>query len=351
MIEKIRVGMVGFGLAGRVFHAPVIQSIPDLQLAAVVERHGDEARSVYPDIEIVRDLDSLLSDADIDLVVVTTPNVSHFEIARNALLADKHVVVEKPFTINLEEARELTTLSHRQGRVLSIHQNRRWDGDFLTVRRILNAGVLGRLVEYESHFDRYRNLPRAGSWREEAHAGSGLLYDLGPHLIDQALVLFGPPQSVTADIRTQRSGGKSDDYFDLTLHYVGHNARLKAGMLVREPSARYTIHGVDGSFVKYGMDPQEDGLKRGQVPSETPGWGEDPEERWGVLNTQLAGLHVRANVETLPGDYPGYYQNVADAIHGRAPLDVTAESACAVMRVIELAIESSREKMALAYEG
>ncbi|MEO7717052.1 MAG: oxidoreductase [Capsulimonas sp.] len=350
MTEKIRVGMVGFGLAGRVFHAPVIASVPALQLATVVERHGEESRRIYPDVEVVRDVEHLLEDDDIDLVVVTTPNVSHFEIARSALLADKHVVVEKPFTITSEEARELTVLSHRQGRVLSVHQNRRWDGDFLTVRRILGAGMLGRIVEYESHFDRFRNQPRAGAWREEAQPGSGLLYDLGPHLIDQALVLFGPPQLVSADIRTQRDGGKADDYFDLTLHYEDHTARLKAGMLVREPTAHFTIHGSEGSFVKYGLDPQEDALKRGLVPSETPGWGEEPEERWGVLNAQVNGLHVRGKVETLPGSYPGYYQNVADAIQGRAPLEVTPEAASATMRVMELAIESSREKMALAFE-
>ncbi|BDI30070.1 oxidoreductase [Capsulimonas corticalis] len=350
MVEKIRVGMVGFGLAGRVFHAPVIQSVPDLQLTHVVERHGEESRRVYPEVEIVRDVEHLLEDDEIDLIVVTTPNVSHFEIARSALLADKHVVVEKPFTITSEEARELTVLSHRQGRVLSVHQNRRWDGDFLTVRRVLEANLLGRLVEYESHFDRYRSQPRAGAWREEAQPGAGLLYDLGPHLIDQALILFGAPQLVSADIRTQRDGGKTDDYFDLTLHYAEHGARLKAGVLVREPTPRYALHGVDGSFVKYGLDPQEDALKRGLVPSETPGWGEDPEERWGVLNAQAGGLHVRGKVETLPGCYPGYYQNVADAIHGRAPLEVTPEDATMTMRVIELAIESSREKMALAFE-
>ena len=276
MADEIGVGLIGYGMAARVFHAPVIESVPRLKLRKVVERSGDESRKRYPHVEVVRDADELLRDDEINLVVVATPNASHFDLARRSLLAGKHVVVEKPFTNTSAEALELIESARRQGRLLSVNHNRRWDGDFLTVREILKAGLVGRLVEYESHYDRFRDRPREGAWREEEGPGSGILFDLGSHLIDQALVLFGSPRAVTADVRRQREFARADDNFELLLDYDGLKVTLGAGMLVREPRPRFRLHGTEGSFVKHGMDPQEEALKRGLTPS-APDWGVETE--------------------------------------------------------------------------
>jgi scyllo-inositol 2-dehydrogenase (NADP+) len=348
--EVIGVGLVGYGMASRVFHAPVIESVPSLRLKKIVERRGDASRGRHAGAETVRDFDEVLADEAVGLVVVATPNESHFDLARRALLAGKHVVVEKPFTNTSAEARELTELARGQNRLVSAHQNRRWDGDFLTVRKIIEGGLLGRLVEYESRYDRYRNEPRPGAWREEEGPGGGLLYDLGSHLIDQALVLFGLPTEVSADVRTQREFAKAADSFDVRLVYDGLSVTLKAGMLAREPGPRFALHGAEGSYVKHGLDPQEEALKRGGSPA-SEGWGVEPEERWGTINTQVGGLHVRGKIETLAGDYAAFYRNVADAIRGRAELSVRPEEAVNTIRVIELALESSATKRTLPFSA
>jgi len=303
---------------------------------------------LYPSVEVVRDIADLLRDEAIDLVVVATPNDTHFELARQALSAGKHVVVEKPFTVTSQQAEQLIALAHERGKLLSVHQNRRWDGDFLTVKALLDAKLLGRLVEYESHFDRFRNRPRAGAWREEEREGAGVLYDLGPHLIDQALVLFGAPLSVTADVRIQRDFAKADDSFELILDYDGLKVTLKAGMLVRGRIPRFILHGTEGSFVKYGMDPQEEALKLGGSPSDT-GWGEEPPELWGRLDTQLGGLHFEGRVETAAGRYRDYWVNVADAVRGRAELAVKPQEARDAIRVVELGLRSNKERRTLPF--
>jgi scyllo-inositol 2-dehydrogenase (NADP+) len=344
--DVIGVGLVGYGMASKVFHAPVIEAVPGLRLRKIVERRGEESRGRHAGAETVREFDEVLRDERIELVVVATPNESHFDLASRALSAGKHVVVEKPFTNTSAEAKQLTELARSQNRIISAHHNRRWDGDFLTVRKILEGGLLGRLVEYESHFDRYRNEPRPGAWREEQGPGSGVLYDLGSHLIDQALVLFGLPNEITADVRTQRDFAKAADSFDLRLHYDRLSVTLKATMLAREPGPRFTLHGTEGSFVKHGLDPQEDALRLGGSPA-SEGWGEEPEEHWGIINTQAGGAHVRERVETLAGDYAAYYRNVADAIRGRAELMVKPEEAANTIRVIELALESSAMRRTL----
>ncbi len=345
---EIGVGLIGYGMASKVFHAPVIEAVHGLRLRKIVERHGEESRGRHAGAETVRDFEDVLADGGVELVVVATPNESHFDLARRALLAGKHVVVEKPFTNTSAEARELTGLARSQNRLVSAHQNRRWDGDFLTVRKIIGGGLLGRLVEYESRFDRYRNEPRPGAWREAPGPGSGVLYDLGSHLIDQALVLFGPPLEVWADVGAQREFAKAADSFDVRLRYEGLCVTLKATMLAREPGPRFTLHGSEGSFVKHGLDPQEDALKRGRSPT-SEGWGEEPEERWGVINTQAGGVHLRGRVETIAGDYAAYYRNLADAIRGRAELIVKPEEATNTIRVIELASESSARRCALTF--
>jgi scyllo-inositol 2-dehydrogenase (NADP+) len=344
MAEGLGVGLVGYGAAARVFHAPFIVGEPGLKLSKVVERRAERSREQYPWVEVVRDAEDLLRDEAIKLVVVATPNDSHFELARRALLAGKHVVVEKPFTVTSEEAGQLIELARERGRIVCAHQNRRWDGDFLTVGKLLEGGLLGRLVEFESRFDRFRDEPRPGAWREAERPGSGILYDLGSHLIDQALVLFGPPRALTADVRIQRA----DDYFELLLHYEGLKVTLKAGMLVRQPTPRFVLRGTRGSYVKYGLDPQEEALKSGRVPG-GPGWGGEPRERWGLLDADAAGLHLEARVETLAGRYQEFYRNVAAAVAGRAELAVRPEDARRTVRIIELAFQSSAEKRTISF--
>jgi predicted dehydrogenase len=348
MKEPIRVGFIGYGMAARVFHAPVIGSLPELRLKTVVERHGDDSRRDHPHVGVVRDADALLQDEEIDLVVVATPNDTHFDLARRALVAGKHVVVEKPFAATSDAAQQLIDLARRQERIISVHQNRRWDGDFKTVRKILEGKLLGRVVEYESRYDRFRNHRRENAWREAETEGSGILFDIGSHLIDQAQVLFGLPRAITADIRAQRGFGKVDDSFELILDYEDLKATLRAGMLVRERGPRFTLHGTEGSYVKHGFDPQEESLKRGLTPS-AANWGEEPPERWGMLNTQLEGLHVRGRLETLAGSYQDFYRNVCDAIAGRAELAVTPVEARNTIRIIELAVRSNEQKRTVTY--
>lgn len=349
-MADIKVGLIGYGMAARVFHAPIIQSVSQLQLKTIVERHGNESLKQYPGVEVVRDAATLLQDQTIDLVVITTPNVSHFDLARQSLLAGKHVVVEKPFTTTSEQAQQLTDLAHQKNKVLSVHHNRRWDGDFLTVKQLLESQLLGRLVEYESHYDRFRNYLKPNAWKEGEGEGSGILFDLGSHLIDQAQVLFGLPQKITADIRVQRDYGQAVDNFELILHYDRLKVTLKAGMLVREPCSRFILHGTEGSFIKHGYDPQEEALKQGHVAL-APGWGEEPKENWGSLITQVGGLQVEGCVKTLAGCYPSYYQNIADAICGRAQLEVRPEEAKNTIRVIELAQQSSQEQRTVSFSA
>ena len=348
MADRLNVGLIGYGMAGRTFHAPVIQAVPDLRLKKVVERRTSEARKRYPWVEVVPDAAALLQDEEINLVVIATPNISHFDLARQSLKANKHVVVEKPFTTTSVQAQELIDLARQQNRVISVNHNRRWDGDFLTVKRLLDAQLLGRLVEYEAHYDRFRNYPRPNAWREKEVAGGGVLFDIGSHLIDQAQVLFGAPRMITADIRAQRSFAKINDSFELILDYDDLKVTLKAGMLVREQSPRFILHGTEGSFVKHGFDPQEEALKQGLMPS-GPDWGSEPREQWGTLITQIGGLDLEGQVKTMAGCYQSFYQNMVDVISGRAELAVKPEEARITIRIIELAMESGERKCTIDF--
>lgn len=346
MAKTIGVGLIGYGMASRVFHAPFIATVEGLSLKKVVERHGSESTKRYPWVEVVQNVEELLQDDEIDLVLVATPNVSHFDLTRQCLLADKHVIVEKPFTVTSAQADELIDLAKKQERLLSVHQNRRWDSDFLTVQKVVQNKLLGQLVEYEAHYDRFRNYPRGG-WKENDE-GTGALYDLGSHLIDQALILFGLPQMIMADIRIQRDFSKVVDNFELVMHYDKLKVTLKSGMLVREPLPRYILQGTKGAFVKYGLDPQEEALNEGRVPTE-PNWGEESKELWGKLNTEIDGLHFEGHIETIPGSYHSYFQNIVEAVAGRAELAVTAEHGRNTIRVIELAMQSSEEKRSIPF--
>jgi len=331
----IKVGVVGFGLAGKVFHSPFIRMVDGFELTAIMRRSG-EVDPKYPGVQFVRTLNELLAIPDLQLVVVATPNDTHVPVATQALEAGKHVVIDKPFTPTLHEAEQLVALAKKQKRIVTVFQNRRWDGDFLTVRKIMNECSLGRVVIYESHFDRFRPNLR-GSWHEKPIPGMGLMFDLAPHLIDQALVLFGPPDALSADLRKERDGTQVDDAFDITFFYPGLRALLRGSPVTAAPGPRFWICGTTGTYSKYGLDPQEDAMKAGGDPT-VPDWGREPEEMWGNLTT-AEGI---TPVPTIPGNYRPYYENVRDAILGRAEIAVTPEQALNVMRVMELSAESSR---------
>jgi len=340
-MDKIQVGLASFGMSGMVFHAPILTHHPGFQVSKIVERSKNEVQKTYPDIASVRSFDELLNDDNIELIVVNTPDHTHFEYARKALEARKHVVVEKPFTQSIGQGEDLLNLADRKNRVLSVYQNRRWDGDFLTIRKILNNQWLGRLVEFESSYMRYRNYIQPNTWKESAAQGIGITFNLGSHMIDQAVALFGMPGAVWADIDSMRAGSEIDDYYVIKLIYPDIKVTLKASYLVREEGPRYTLHGANGSFLKYGLDPQEEMLKQGGNPS-MPDWGKEPESQWGILNTEINGIHVRGKVETIAGNYAAYYDNIYDAIRKHAELEVTAEQALNVICLIEAAMESSR---------
>jgi scyllo-inositol 2-dehydrogenase (NADP+) len=337
--DTIRAGVIGFGLAGRIFHTAVISATPGLELAAIVQRTGDEAARAYPHIQICRSIEELLADASIRLIAVGTPSFSHFEVAERCLRADRDVIVDKPFVLTSDEAAQLIRLARERKRLLTVYQNRRWDGDFKTVEKILVSGLLGRLVTFESHFDRFRPQPKREVWRESGGPGGGTLFDLGSHLIDQALTLFGTPARIFATVRVDRDNGAADDVFDITLFYPRFTAYLRASSLARAAGARFTLHGTQGSFIKFGLDPQEDQLKAGSN-FDTPGFGRDPEERWGRLYLEGA---TPEHIETEVGDYRGIYANVRDALLGEAKLAVTPEQAWRTTRLIELARESNSQ--------
>jgi len=343
----IKTGIIGFGIGGNTFHAPIIATTEGLEISRIRARKESEvrlARERYPDALLTDNADDIINDSEIELVVIATPNSSHHALAKQALLAGKHVVVDKPFTITSADAADLIRIAKEQGRILSVHHNRRYDSDFRTIQKLLKAGLLGRLVEFESHYDRFRNTLKPNAWREKDEPGAGILYDLGSHLIDQPLVLFGLPEAITADIRVQREGTKATDNFELVLHYPGLKVTLKAGMLVSQTLPRYILLGDKGSFVKYGLDVQEAALKAGLTPLTKNDWGIEPENVWGNLFTELNGTTFSGKVQSETGDYRDYYRNIYNAITNNAALDVTAEHAYNIIRVIELAVKSNKER-------
>ncbi|MGA8273138.1 MAG: Gfo/Idh/MocA family oxidoreductase [Candidatus Sulfotelmatobacter sp.] len=341
----VRVGLIGFGMAGQSFHAPVIRGVKGMELGCILERQGSTARERYPDVRVARTLDELLSDSQIQLCVIATPNGSHFELAQACLLAGRDVVVDKPFAPTLAEAEELVRLAANCGRLITVFQDRRWDGDFGTVKKIVHSGRLGKIVEYECRYDRFRPEPKPNAWREKAEQpASGVLFDLGPHVIDQALVLFGEPKAIMASAFCERETSQVDDSFDVCLEYPGLRAMARARIVAYAPGPHFLIHGTKGSFVKYGMDPQEARLRGENCPQGFDwgtDWGEEPEELWGTLS--LVG-EPSLKVKTDRGDYRGFYANVRDAIEKKASLDVTPEQALRTMRAIILAHKSSRER-------
>ncbi|WJV65022.1 oxidoreductase [Pectobacteriaceae bacterium CE70] len=341
MADTIRVGLLGYGYASKTFHAPLIAATPGMELAAISSSDASKVHTDWPAMRVVPDPQILLNDPDIDLIVIPTPNDTHFPLAKQALEAGKHVVVDKPFTVTLSQAYELNLLAEHVGKLLSVFHNRRWDSDFLTLKSLLHTRILGDVIYMESHFDRYRPEIRQ-RWREDGSEGSGIWYDLGPHVLDQALQLFGMPVAIQADMAQLRPGGKSIDYFHATLIYPQRRVVLHASMLAAAESARYIIHGSHGSYVKYGLDPQEARLKAGERPEAHADWGQD--KRDGVLTLYRDGAVTEQNVPTIPGNYPAYYAAVSDALLGKGENPVPIYQAIKVMELIELGLISYEQK-------
>jgi predicted dehydrogenase len=339
----LRVALIGYGFAGKTFHAPLIRGVPGLALATVVSRDASKVHADLPDVEVVADAADVFADSSLDMVVIASPNDTHAPLARAALEAGKHVVVDKPFALDLAQARELAAIARRKQRVLSVFQNRRWDTDFLGVRQVMEACRLGKVTHFESHIDRFRPQVRA-RWREQAGAGSGLWYDLGPHLVDQALCLFGVPDRVWASLATQRDGGEVTDWAHVVLEYGERRVILHADMLVAGGTPRFIVHGTQGSVVKPKIDPQEAQLLAGVRPGDA-GWGEDVDD--------LLLYDGNDNLERIApprGDQSRYYAAFRDAVRGQGPNPVTPSQAIVVMAVIEAAMASASTGQAMRLE-
>jgi len=362
--REVGVGVIGYGLGGRVFHAPFVSAVSGLRLVSIMQRTGDEAAKAYPDVKIERSLEATLTDKSVEVVVVSTPNETHFVLAKHVLEAGKHVVIDKPFAPTAAEALELGRLAKSKGLLAIPFHNRRWDGDFLTVKKLLKENAVGRLVTFESHFDRFRPVPREGTWKEAGNPANGMLFDLGPHLVDQALALFGAPDAITASVRADRDETAIEDAFDITLHYMrpggkGLLAHCRTSYLACDPAPRFVLHGTAGSFTKHGLDPQEGALVGGaKVPvlgsPDSEAWLREKESAWGKLvvapNPADPAMLVERQVKTEPGDYRGFYANVRDAVLGKAPLAVTAEDGYRVTKLLEMARESSAQRCTLKVE-
>jgi predicted dehydrogenase len=334
--DPVRVGLLGYGFAGRTFHAPLIRAVNGLALSAVASGNPDRVKADIPDVSVYATPDMLFAAEDIDCVVIATPNVTHAPLAKAALAAGKHVIIDKPFTLDMNEARELIGMADSLGLLLSVFHNRRWDSDYLSVRQAIEAGRIGRVVHFESGIERFRPVVQ-DRWRERGGPGAGLWFDLGPHLIDQALQLFGLPDRLFADLGTLRNGGQADDWFHVVLHYVDRRVILRGSMLVAGGAPRFVVHGTEGSLVKRCADQQENQLRAGMIPGDT-GWGEDPDDL-----LLFDGEGGNSSLPATGGDQRQYYRGVADALHNAAPNPVRPIEALAVMSVIEAGFESARK--------
>ena len=346
----IDVGLVGFGLGGRCFHAPLIQAVEGLRLAAIVERSGEQAKKLYPEARIVRSLEELLGIDSIQLVAIATPNQTHFPFAMECLEAGRDVVVDKPFTSTVAEAAELVRTARRLGRVLTVYHNRRFDADFQALHKLVATGELGQIVKFEAHYDRFRPKLKAGAWREVPGPGSGILADLGPHLVDYGLALFGPPESITATVRIERPGFVTDDAFDIWLHYPdGLVTMLSASMLSVRPRSRFVMLGTKASYLKKRFDPLERELRL-RVPGPGESWMLEKPENFGEVITEVDAKIERRKVKSF-GDWREFYTNVRDCLLGKAKPLVTPDQALNVMVALELARESSEARRTVEWRN
>jgi scyllo-inositol 2-dehydrogenase (NADP+) len=342
-MNPIKTAICSFGMSGWVFHAPFLTVHPGFIFYAVWERTKNLAQEKYPGVKTYRTLESMLEDKEIELVVVNTPSYTHFEFAKEALVAGKHVIVEKPFTATTEQAQQLIDLAANKNLKLSVYQNRRYDSDYRTVKRIVDQGWLGDIVEAEIHYDRYKLELSPKVHKETPGPGVGGLYDLGSHLIDQALQLFGKPDALFADILSMRPGSKVDDYFELLLYYPSKRVRLKSSYFVREALPGYAVHGSKGSFIKARTDVQETMLQA-SIPPGSDDWGKEPDGEKGFLHTEKDGKVIKEHVPSLRGNYGDYYEGIYQAIRNNKPVPVTAEDGMEVIRIIEAALESSKQQ-------
>jgi len=340
----LQVALLGYGFAGKTFHAPLLTPVPGLRLTHIVSSDSAKVKKDY-DVTVLAKAEEAFALPEIDLIVIATPNIAHFDLARKALNAGKHVVVDKPFTNTVAEATELVKLAKARGRLLSVFQERRWDSDFLTLRKVLADGALGEVAHFESHYDRYRPEPRQ-RWREQPGPGSGIWFDLGSHLVDQAMQLFGPPEAIYADLEMQRPLGQAVDYFHAILRYGRSRVIVHGASLVVAKIPRFIVHGALGSYTKFGMDPQEEALKRGEIPG-SPGWGQDPQT--GTLITKKGDGFDEQQVPNVPGNHLAYYQGVHDAIVLGAPNPVPAEEGLAVINVLETGVKSSAARAEIPF--
>jgi scyllo-inositol 2-dehydrogenase (NADP+) len=337
----INTALLSFGMSGRVFHAPFITLHPGFKLQGVLERTKQAALEFYPDTTIYRTIEEVLSDAAVELVVINTPTNTHYELSKKALMAGKHIIVEKAFTTTSGEAAELYHIAKQKQLTVSVYQNRRWDSDFSTVRQVIQEGLLGDITEAEFHFDRYKETLSPKLHKEMPGPGAGLLNDLGPHLIDQALSLFGMPVSLFADVRTLRPGSQVDDCFSITLFYKDKRVILKSNLMVREPLPAFVVHGTKGSFIKTRADIQETVLLANEKPNLSI-WGTEPESEQGLLHTAIDGKIIFEKIPTLQGNYYHYYDDVYQALINKTEPAVSARDGINVMEIIEAARESSK---------
>ena len=332
--KTINIALIGYGFVGKTFHAPLLQSVDGLKLAVVSSRDEEKVKRDLPDVQVVATPEEAIQHPDVDLVVIASPNATHAPLAALALNAGKHVVVDKPFTLDMQEARDLIALADEKQRLLSVFHNRRWDSDFLGIKQVIEEDRLGKVKLFESHIDRFRPEVRV-RWREQNVPGSGLWFDLGPHLIDQTLQLFGLPQSVQGNIATLRDGAEINDWAHVVLNYPEHKVILHASMLVAGGTSRFTVHGDKASVVKARIDQQEAQLLAGVIPG-SESWGEDSDD---MVLFDAAGDATR--LKTPKGDQRQYYINVRDALTGTIGNPVHPVEALAVMAVLEAAVRSS----------
>ena len=329
----LNVALIGFGLSGRYLQAPFFEANPNFNLKTIVS-NNQNPKDFFPSVQVAKSLEEVLADSAIDLVSICSPNSTHFEYAKRSLLANKHVLVEKPFTATIEEAEELISLAKKQEKVLSVFQNRRFDSDFLTVKKVVEGNFLGEIHSFEIHFNRFKPVLNPKKWKETVGAGSGIIYDLGSHIIDQVITLFGVPKAVWGQTFTQRENSEIDDAFDIRLDYGKLKVTLKSSLLVREDTPRYIIHGAKGSFIKYGIDAQEDHLKMGMKPTDSD-LGIEAVKNSGILHTEINGLIFRGTVETEKGNWGLLFQNLHDAIVDGKELLIKPEEVLEQIRIIE----------------
>lgn len=342
MEPVIKTGICSYGMSGKLFHAPFIHNHPGYELTGIVERHNNDSRERYPDSKLYRSVDELIADDSIELIIVNTPTHLHYENAKAALMAGKNIVVEKPFAVEVKEAEEITQLAKERNLFISIYQNRRYDGDYHAVKNVIEKNLLGGLKEVEIRYDRYRPMPSGKAHKEGDLPGAGIIYDLSPHIVDQALQLFGWPQALFADIWKMRDQVTANDYFEILLYYPNIRVRLRVSCIARETVPSYMLHGMKGSFLQQRSDLQEIQLNAGAVPS-LESWCPAPSQPDGLLHTEINGEEVRKEVTSTPGNYMGYYDDVYKALTGKEPNPVPAEDGIKTIRIIEAAFQSSNE--------